>query len=125
MDKTTGGCLCGKVRFEAAGEPLRVGICHCLDCRKHHGAVFYAAAIFDEQAVTVEGEPHAYQGRHFCPECGSSLFAVTGTETELHLGALDEPNRFWPDYEVWTERREHWLPAVEGCKQHQRDKDEA
>ena len=26
--------------------PERAGICHCMDCRKHHGAPFYAAAIF-------------------------------------------------------------------------------
>lgn len=42
MTNVTGGCLCGKVRFTASGEPDRVGLCHCLDCRKHHGALFYA-----------------------------------------------------------------------------------
>ena len=46
MARFTGGCRCGKVRFEARGRPYRVGICHCLDCRKHHGALFYAAAVF-------------------------------------------------------------------------------
>lgn len=46
MNQNTGSCLCGKVRFSVSGEPARVGICHCLDCRKHHGALFYAAAIF-------------------------------------------------------------------------------
>ena len=56
MDRFTGGCLCGDVRFQASGRPYRVGICHCLDCRKHHGALFHASAIFPEDAVTIEGE---------------------------------------------------------------------
>src|SRR5688572_17043216 len=38
MDSFTGGCLCGNVRIVASGLPYRVGLCHCLDCRKHHGA---------------------------------------------------------------------------------------
>ena len=110
MTRFTGGCLCGAVRIEAEGAPDRVGICHCLDCRKHHGALFYAAAVFADVAVTVSGKTHAYQGRHFCPRCGSSVFARTGDETEVHLGALDAPDQLAPDYECWTERREAWLP---------------
>lgn len=46
MDRFTGGCLCGNVRLVASGPPYRVGLCHCLDCRKHHGALFHASAIF-------------------------------------------------------------------------------
>ena len=46
MDVYEGGCRCGNLRIKASGRPLRVGICHCLDCRKHHGALFYAAAVF-------------------------------------------------------------------------------
>ena len=33
-----GGCLCGAVRIEITAAPYRVGICHCLDCRKRQGA---------------------------------------------------------------------------------------
>ncbi|MGV8812291.1 GFA family protein, partial [Pseudomonas aeruginosa] len=55
MDRFTGGCLCGKVRLVASGQPYRVGLCHCLDCRKHHGALFHASAIFPEEAVSIEG----------------------------------------------------------------------
>jgi hypothetical protein len=110
MHSVLGGCLCGAVRIEARGEPLRVGICHCLDCRKHHGALFYAAAIFPENAVSITGTPHQFRGRHFCPTCGSSVFARSGDEIEVHLGTLDAPNQFVPGYECWTLRRENWLP---------------
>ena len=111
MDQATGGCLCGRVRFTASGRPYRVGLCHCLDCRKHHGALFYAAAIFPQDAVTIEGGTRDYAGRHFCPRCGSSVFARSGNEVEVHLGALDAPDQLMPTYENWTVRRESWLPA--------------
>lgn len=63
MDRFTGGCLCGNVRFEASGQPYRVGVCHCLDCRKHNGALFNASAIFPQDAVTIHGETRDYAGR--------------------------------------------------------------
>lgn len=115
--------MCGAVRFEAVGTPDRVGICHCLNCRKHHGAPFYAAAIFPDCAVTVAGETSAYEGRHFCRICGSSVFAVSANEVELHLGALDTPDIFQPDYECWTIRRARWLPEFPGAVQFERNRE--
>ncbi|MEM9871329.1 MAG: GFA family protein [Pseudomonadota bacterium] len=110
MDQVKGGCVCGKVRIVASGQPDRVGLCHCLDCRKHHGAPFYAAAVFAEEAVEIQGATAEYQGRHFCPTCGSSVFARSQGEVEVHLGSLDDPSQFTPTYELWTARREDWLP---------------
>jgi len=78
-EQTTGGCLCGAVRFVATGEPTRVGLCHCLDCRNHSGTPFFAAAIFPAEAVTITGETREYRNRHFCPTCGSSVFGRCGT----------------------------------------------
>lgn len=121
-DRFTGGCLCGDVRLVATGRPDRVGICHCLDCRKHHGALFFAAAMFPADAVTVEGTTHQFEGRHFCPRCGSSVFARTAGEIELHLGCLDEPDRLTPTYECWTIRREAWLPPFPTMVRHDRDR---
>ncbi|MBS7540742.1 GFA family protein [Ancylobacter lacus] len=123
MDRFTGGCLCGAVRFEATGRPHRVGLCHCLDCRKHHGALFYAAAIFPQEAVTVTGEARDYAGRFFCPRCGSSVFARFGEEVELHLGALDAPDQFIPTYENWVVRRESWLPPFPLARHYPRDRE--
>lgn len=123
MDHITGGCLCGDVRITATGQPYRVGICHCLDCRKHHGALFHASAIFPQDAVTIAGETRAYAGRHFCPRCGASVFSRSADEIEVSLGALDHPGRFQPTYELWTVRREPWLPAFPVARRYLRDRE--
>lgn len=136
MTHHTGGCLCGRVRITATGAPARTGLCHCLDCRKHHGALFFAAAIFPAAQVTIEGETRSYaaamsrsavprtaSARHFCPTCGSSVFAVSGDEIELHLGALDAPDQFTPTCECWTLRREAWLPPFPLARRYERDRE--
>src|SRR5262245_46736744 len=87
-----GGCLCGAVRIEVSGEAYRVGICHCLDCRKHSGSVFSAFAIYPVEIVIVRGTTSNYRGRYFCPACGSSVFGRYGDEIEVHIGSLDAPN---------------------------------
>lgn len=122
MNRFTGGCLCGSVRLEASGAPYRVGVCHCMDCRKHHGALFHASAIFPAEAVTVTGNTQNYNGRHFCPQCGSSVFGVSADEIEVNLGSLDAPDQFIPSYELWTIRREAWLPAFPGMKHYDKNR---
>lgn len=117
-----GGCLCGAVRIEIAAEPYRVGLCHCLDCRKRQGAIFHSFAVFPTDAVTVVAEARAYRSRHFCPTCGSPLFDLWGDEFELHIGCLDAPSQLTPSYESWVIRREAWLPPFEGTKRYERDR---
>lgn len=116
------GCRCGAVRVTAKGPPLRVGLCHCGDCRKHHGSLFYAAAIFHQDSVQISGQTRRYEGRCFCPICGSSVFATTDDEIEVHLGCFDEVDQFKPSYECWVLRRESWLPEFEGLQRYNRDR---
>lgn len=123
MERFTGSCLCKDVRIVATGRPYRVGICHCLDCRKHHGALFHASAIFPQDAVAIEGDAREYDGRFFCPRCGSSVFGRSGDEIEVNLGSLDAPDQFKPTYELWTVRREAWLPPFPLAKHYERDRD--
>lgn len=110
MEQFTGGCSCGNVRIVPQGQPYRVGLCHCLDCLKHHGALFHASAIFPKNVVTIEGETGEYAGRHFCSRCGSTVFGRSDDEIEVNLGSLDDPDQLKPTYELWTIRRESWLP---------------
>lgn len=123
MEPLTGGCLCGNVRISAAGRPYRVGLCHCLDCRKFHGALFHASAVFPQHAVTIEGEVRDYGERFFCPRCGSSVFSRSGDEVEVNLGSLDAPDQLQPTYELWTVRRESWLPPFPLAHRYERDRE--
>jgi hypothetical protein len=48
------------------------------------------------------------------------VFAVSGDEVEVHLGALDAAGVFAPEYEAWVVRREPWLPEFPGCVRYER-----
>jgi hypothetical protein len=85
--------------------------------------LFFAAAIFPEQAVTISGETRAFKARFFCPRCGSSVFARYGDEVEVHLGSLDAPDQLMPTYENWTVRRESWLPSFPLARHYERDRE--
>jgi hypothetical protein len=116
-DALKGSCLCGAMRIELSGKPHRVGICHCLDCRKKSGGIFTSWAIYPVDRVKVTGKTarHALRNdytHHFCPACASPVYQTQAgsDEAEVFLGVLDEPNRLTPTYELWTVRREAWLP---------------
>jgi hypothetical protein len=60
--------------------------------------------------------------RHFCPNCGSSVFGIVegAGEIEIRVGALDEaPTDLAPAYELWVGRRERWLAPIAGAEQHE------
>lgn len=123
MEEFVAACLCGDIRIVAIGQPFRVGLCHCLDCRKHHGALFHASAIFPEDAVTIHGQAQNFGGRHFCPRCGGSVYQCSGDEIEVSLGSFDVIDQFKPTYELWTIRREGWLPPFPLAHHYERDRD--
>jgi hypothetical protein len=94
-----------------------------LDCRKHHGALFHASAVFPQDAVSAAGQIREYEGRCFCSRCGSSVFSRSADEIEVHLGALDAPDQLQPTYELWCVRRAAWLPPFAQLRRYERDRD--
>ncbi len=118
-----GQCLCGRVRITVTGDPLRVGICHCTDCRKESGSAFTFYGIWPAAQFEREGETAAFAGRHFCRHCGSRLFSVDADEAEIKLGILvGAPTPLVPSYELWIKRREPWLRPVDGAEQYDEDR---
>lgn len=117
-----GGCSCGAVRFEVRGAPLKVGVCHCIECRKATGAAYVAYADWPRSAFTATGEAREFRGRSFCPICGSRVFHLSEGQAEIMIGALDEvPSDLSPTREGWIIRREHWLIPIAEAGQFERD----
>ncbi|MBY5560713.1 GFA family protein [Rhizobium leguminosarum] len=124
MNIRTGSCLCGAVAYRVEGEPLRVGLCHCADCRKSSGSAFTFFAVWPRLAFSHNGEIATFSGRSFCPACGSRLFCLRDDEAEIRLGSLDSPpTDLAPGYEVWIKRREPWMHSLPGADQYAEDAD--
>lgn len=78
--KTTGGCHCGKVRFEATVDLSQVISCNCSICSKSGGLLTFTPA---DQFTLIQGEENLqdYQfNKHiihhlFCRTCGIRSFA--------------------------------------------------
>jgi hypothetical protein len=96
----TGGCLCGRVRYEVRGKLRDVIACHCVQCRRTSGH-FVAATACRRRAFSLVKDDTlkwyvAVSGfrRGFCSECGSSLFfEEEGSErVSIAAGSLDEPH---------------------------------
>jgi hypothetical protein len=120
-----GGCLCGAVRFKAEGEPINVRICHCRNCQKAMGSPFFARALFQQSALTIQGEIARYASsealdRVFCKTCGTSLFAwrKIGTMAGVALAAFDDRNAFAPTDHIWVAERMEWVRLEDGLPQY-------
>jgi len=81
MKKTyTGGCQCGKVRYEAQADIGDVIVCNCSRCRKV-GGLLSAVALSDFKLLSGENEMTEYQFNKgaihhpFCKTCGIQSYA--------------------------------------------------
>lgn len=104
----TGGCLCGSIRFETTSEPAAQVLCYCTDCQTVSGAAAYAAYLVPMDSLKVtQGEPAHFDvtadsgrinSRHFCPTCGSRVWAVLAELglTSINGLALDDRTHFQP-----------------------------
>ncbi|MDM9627766.1 GFA family protein [Rhizobium sp. S152] len=123
MTTLTGACKCGSVRIAVRGSPVRIGICHCTDCRQESGSAFTFFAVWPAAGFEFKGETGEFEGRRFCPNCGSRMFSANADEAEIKLGILTEaPTSLAPTYELWVKRREKWLAPIEGAQQFDEDR---
>jgi len=129
-EQHTGGCLCGAIRYRVAGPPLRVGLCHCGQCRRETGSALPSFVTWSRNALEItKGQPAGFRvsdvaTRQFCRDCGSPLFwrADKGEDITVFLGSLDDAEAMpKPSYELWTDRRLHWVPKFPGIKSYRQE----
>jgi hypothetical protein len=120
-----GGCLCGAVRFKCEGEPINVRICHCRKCQKAMGSPFFARALFNQSALTVEGETASFASseaidRVFCKKCGTRLFAwrTKAHTAGIALAVFDDRHAFAPTEHIWVTEKMNWVKLDDGLPQY-------
>ena len=120
-----GRCPCGGVTVACEGEPVRVSVCHCLDCKRRSGSAFAVQARWPEAQVTIAGETREWRRRgesgsefrqRFCPNCGSAIAytieAMPGL-VAVPLGAFADPDFVpWPAFSVYENRKHGWIEIV-------------
>ena len=99
----TGGCACGRIRFEAEIDDDDAYLCHCRMCQRASGNVSLAMKGIARDKVRWSADPDWYDSsaiarRPFCAACGTTLgFAFKqGDGMDLTVASFDDPSRFKP-----------------------------
>ncbi len=125
MTTRTASCRCGQLKATAIGEPVRVSVCHCLDCKKRSGSAFAVQARWPAEQVAIEGQSKSWMNVadsgnrrtfHFCPECGSDVhYEIEGKFDGLvaiPLGTFEDPYFVRPGFSVWENRKCDWVEIL-------------
>jgi len=121
MSTRVASCSCGQLSVTVTEEPIRVSICHCLECQRRTGSAFGVQARFRIEAAEIKGQSHEYvrvgdEGTriafHFCPHCGTTVYwGFKGHEefVAVAVGAFAEPGFPEPTVSVYDNRKHPWV----------------
>ena len=120
----TATCRCGQLKATCEGEPVRVSVCHCLDCQKRTGSALSAQARWPENQVMVTGEAKVWERvadsghratYRFCPYCGSTVtYVIEGWPgvIAVPVGAFADPDFPKPRFSVYEHRKHGWVAIL-------------
>lgn len=120
MATISGGCACGAIRYETDAEPVAMINCHCRDCQRSTGSGYAAVMVVPRAAVAMQGEPRYHRSvgnaghgvqRGFCAACGNPVTTKLERMPDvigLQAASLDDPSRFSPATELFTENAWAW-----------------
>lgn len=121
MTSRVASCSCGQLRVTCEGEPIRISICHCLECQKRTGSVFAAQARFPRAQVKIEGHATRWSRTGdsgstatfaFCPICGSTVYWEAVDTIAVATGAFADPSFPPPVFSVYEDRMHPWVSAI-------------
>lgn len=118
----TANCSCGQLSITLKGDPFRVQCCNCRKCQKTTGSAFSTASYWDsENVVLISGEHTAYTRvsesgrkvtRHFCPNCGGTMFwypEILPGKLGVPVGCFDDREFPRPMAASWCQSKFSWF----------------
>lgn len=69
-------CLCGQLKISCEGEPVRISVCHCLNCQKRSGSAFASQARWPEESVQSTGNFREYMRAGESGKVCAKLFPI-------------------------------------------------
>lgn len=102
-ETVTGGCQCGRIRYQATVEDDDAYLCHCRMCQRATGGVSIAFKnVVRADVMWTTREPERYRSspiadRGFCRDCGTPLtfeYVEGSVRLDLTVGSFDDPYRF-------------------------------
>jgi hypothetical protein len=124
MTARVASCSCGQLRLTCQGDPVRISICHCLECQKRTGSVFAVQARFPRAAVATEGRSSQWKRVgdsgseatfHFCPVCSAIVYWEMNALPDflaVAVGAFADPDFPAPGVAVYEGRQHSWTLAL-------------
>lgn len=119
---TSGGCLCGAVRFELSAPAEAAGYCHCTRCQKRTGSAASAQARIDgrtfeltrgDRQLKAWRHPHGGFEKCFCAECGAHLFSRNPDDPmqmSVRMSAFDGDPGVRPTWRTFVAYAAPWEP---------------
>lgn len=126
----SGGCACGKIRYETQAEPEFSIICQCRQCQRVSGAGHAASFAVMADTTKLEGDIKYFEttsddgntvSSGFCQNCGNPVLKKTSGYPQyvfFHAATLDDPGSFEPQMVVYSESGQSWdhvNPALKRC----------
>lgn len=121
--ETLAQCCCKAVSLRISGEPEMNSICHCDNCRRRTGSAFGISVYFAQSdIVEISGKTRVYgfihpqqdhtQKRHFCTECGTTLYWTVSTLPDLigvAGGCITQPGLITPNASINHGKKVKWI----------------
>ncbi len=133
MPVLEGGCQCGAIRYEVVGAPVRLVVCHCIDCQRQSSSAFGMTMVVHEEDFRLKkGEPKTYASKSdagraklgaFCPECGTRIYHQTEWRkgrVSVKPGTLDDTSWLNLDMHLWTRSKQSWVIIPEGVEAYEK-----
>jgi len=122
--KVTGGCLSGRIRYEAEVFLKKGYICHCTICQRSTGQpaeITVPIKAGSLKYLTVEPKYYVsseFGKRGFCGECGGRIvWQAEHSEndwlTNIDVGSLDNPAEARPSSHIFSNTQLPWFQIYE------------